>query len=142
MPAPGRPTVTVTGFNTLPADDLLTIDGVQQVSRVGRYPAQIVLPNQRITGTILGIDRASIAAVTRFRQDYSSVPIADLFNLLAGNRNGVLISAKTAADYNLRINQVITIQMQALGTWYDAKVPIFGVLELLPDARPAATASS
>ncbi len=132
----GQTTVTVTGFNTLPADDLLTIPGVQQVSRVGRYPAQIVLQNQRLTGTILGIDRASIAAVTRFRQDYSSVPIADLFNLMAGNRSGVLISAKTAADYNLRINQVITIQIQALGTWYSAKVPILGVLNYFPTLDP------
>jgi putative ABC transport system permease protein len=132
----GQTTITVTGFNTLPADDLLTIDGVQQVSRVGRYPAQIVLANQRITGTILGIDRDSIAAVTRFRQDYSPVPIADQFNLLAGNRTGVLISAKTAADYDLRINQLITIQVQALGTWYSTKVPILGVLNYFPTLDP------
>ncbi|MCC6801559.1 MAG: hypothetical protein IT319_01645 [Anaerolineae bacterium] len=133
----GQTTVTVTGFNTLPADDLLTIDGVQQVSRVGRYPAQIVMQNQRISGTILGIDRASIAAVTRFREDYSATSIADLFNLMAGNRNGVLISASTAADYNLRINQQITIQVQALGTWYDAKVPILGVLDYFPTLNPS-----
>ncbi|MFN8447471.1 MAG: hypothetical protein U0521_02445 [Anaerolineae bacterium] len=133
----GQTTVTVTGFNTLPADDLLTIDGVQQVSRVGRYPAQIVLQNQRLSGTILGIDRASIAAVTRFREDYSTTPVADLFNLMAGNRDGVLISAKTAADYNLRINQEIDIQVQALGAWYSAKVPILGVLDYFPTLNPA-----
>ncbi len=132
----GQTTVTVTGFNTLPADDLLSIEGVEQVSRVGRYPAQIVLANQRIAGTILGIDRAAIAAVTRFRQDYSTVPVADLFNLLAGNRTGVLISTQTAADYNLRINQIITIQIQALGAWYDAKVPILGVLDYFPTLNP------
>ncbi|MEP7293459.1 MAG: hypothetical protein ABI835_16865, partial [Chloroflexota bacterium] len=130
--ANGQPTVIVTGFNTLPADDLLTIDGVETVSRVGRYPAQIVLNNQRISGTILGIDRASIAAVTRFREDYSPLPIADLFNTLAGNRDGVLISAKTAADYNLRINQVIDIQIAALGASFSAKVPILGVLDYFP----------
>ncbi len=134
----GQTTITVTGFNTLPADDLLTIPGVQQVARVGHYPAQIVLPNQRISGTMLGIDRASIAAVARFREDYSAVPVADLFNRLAGNRDGVLISARTAADYNLRVNQVITMQVQALGTWYDAKVPILGVLDYFPTLDPAA----
>jgi putative ABC transport system permease protein len=133
----GQTTITVTGFNTLPADDLLTIPGVEEVSRVGRYPAQMQLNNQRISGTILGIDRASIAAVTRFREDYSTVPIADLFNLLAGNRDGVLISAQTAADYNLRINQQITIQIQALGAWYEAKVPILGVLDYFPTLDPA-----
>lgn len=133
----GQTSVTVTGFNTLPAEDLLTIDGVEQVSRVGRYPAQIILPSQRISGTILGIDRAAIAAVTRFREDYSTQPIADLFNALAGNRNGVLVSAKTAAEQNLRINQVITVHITALGATYETKVPILGVLDYFPtlDAR-------
>ncbi len=134
--ASGQPTVTVTGFNTLPPDDLRTIPGVEQVSRVGRYSAQILLPTQRLSGTILGVDREAIAAVARFRADYSPQSIADEFNLLAGNRTGVLISAATLNQYNLRINQPLHIQIQALGTWYDATVPILGVLDYFPTLDP------
>ncbi|MBC7869406.1 MAG: hypothetical protein H7Y09_01095, partial [Chitinophagaceae bacterium] len=63
----GQATYNVTGFNTLPAEDLLSIEGVVQVSRVGRYPARIALRSSRVDGTILGIDRAAIAAVARSR---------------------------------------------------------------------------
>ena len=41
-------TVTVTGFNTLPADDLLTIEGVEQVSRVGRYPRRTLVGSDAV----------------------------------------------------------------------------------------------
>jgi putative ABC transport system permease protein len=129
-------TFTITGFNTLPADDLLTADGVENVSRVGRYSGRIVLRSQRIDGTILGVDRASIAAVARYRTDYADEPLADMFNLLAGNRTGVLLSRKTALDYNLLIGQEITLQVNALGEWYDAVVPIVGLLDYFPSLDP------
>lgn len=133
----GQTQTTVTGFNTLPADDLRAIPGVTDVSRVGRYAGQIVLPNQRLQGTILGIDRAAMAAVTRARPDYGDTPLADLFNRLAGNRTGAIISAKTAREQNLRIGQTIPIQISALNSWYSLDVPIVGLVEYFPTLNPA-----
>ncbi len=134
--ASGQVSYTVTGYNTLPATDLLTVEGVRDVSRAGRYTAQISLAGQRLQGTILGVDRAAIAAVTHFRADYADEPVADLFNRLAGNRTGALISAKTAQDYNLRVNQVLRVQVLALNQWYDMDVPILGVLDYFPTLNP------
>lgn len=131
-----QPTLTVTGFNAPPTTDLLGIDGIAQVSRVGRYPGRLVVSGQRLDGVVLGVDRAAMAATTRFRRDYSSMPIADLFNELAGQRNGVILSAKTARDYNLLIGQEITLQISALNTWYDTKVPIVGLVEYFPTLNP------
>jgi putative ABC transport system permease protein len=82
----GETSFTVTGYTTLPASDLLGIDGVYEATRVGRYPARLALRNQRIDGTVLGVDRASMAAVTRFRQDFADIPLAELFNMLAAGR--------------------------------------------------------
>lgn len=135
--ANGQPTVTVTGFNALPVDDLYNIPGVMQVSRVGRYSARLMSTSPRLEGTILGIDRAAIAAVVYSRPDYSAEPYADLFNKLAGSRNGVIISTKTAVDYNLRIGQEINIQVSALGEWYSTTVPILGVTDFFPTLNPA-----
>lgn len=131
-----QPTLTVTGFNAPPTTDLLGIDGIAQVSRVGRYPGRLVLAGQRLDGMVLGVDRAAMAATTRFRSDYSIMPIADLFNELAGQRNGVLLSAKTARDYNLLIGQEITVQVSAINQWYDTKVPIVGLVEYFPTLNP------
>jgi putative ABC transport system permease protein len=132
----GQQTINVTGFNILPPDDLLTIPGVEQVSRVGRFPARLVLPGQRLEGTVLGVDRAAIAAVTRSRADYAPEPYADLFNHLAGNRNGIILSMKTAEDYSLRINQEVELQISALNEWYETTVPIIGVTDYFPTLNP------
>lgn len=128
----------LTGYNTLPATNLLAVDGIAEVSRMGRYQSQIVLSNQRINGTVLGIDRGALAAIAYFRDDYADEPLADLLNKLAGNRTGILISAKTAKDYDLRVGQEIRLQVSALGEWYEATVPIVGVLDYFPTLDPAA----
>lgn len=133
-----QPTLTVTGYNAPPAQDLLAVDGVRAVSRVGRYPGRLMLPGQRVEGWVMGVDRAFAAAVTRFREDYATEPSADLFNRLAGQRNGVLLNTQTAQDYNLLIGQEITLQVSALNEWYETKVPIVGVLDYFPTMDPSA----
>lgn len=130
--------VNVTGFNVLPADDLAHIDGVNAVSRVGRYPAQIVLPNERPTGTVIGIDRAAMAPVTRARADYSATPLADLFNQLATQRTGVILSAAFARSRNLAVGGALTLQINALNTWSEISVPIIGVVDYFPTLDPNA----
>jgi putative ABC transport system permease protein len=132
----GQQTLTVTGFNILPPDDLLAIPGVEQVSRVGRFPARLSLPGQRLEGTALGVDRAAIAAVTRSRDDYAPESYADLFNRLAGNRNGIILSMQTANDYNLRIGQEVELQISALSEWYETTVPIIGFTNYFPTLNP------
>lgn len=132
----GETTNTVTGFNTLPASDLLNIQGVYQVSRVGSYRARLIVPGQRPEGTLLGIDRAAMATVAYSRNDFATEPYADLFNRLAGQRNGILISAKAAEDYDLEIGQEVTLQISALDEWYETKVPIVGILDYFPTLDP------
>jgi putative ABC transport system permease protein len=134
--ADGSSTVTIIGYNTLPATDLLEVEGVAEVSRVGRYTAQIVLQNQRVEGTLLGIDRATMPAIARFRQDYAAEPLADALNRLAGNRTGLLINTLTAEAYHLEIGQEITMQVSALGAWYQTKVPVVGLLDYFPTLDP------
>lgn len=129
--------VTVTGFNVLPAEDLVAIDGVDAVSRVGKYPAQIILPSQRPAGTVVGIDRATIAAVARSRADYSDLPYADLFNLLATQRTGVIISARFAREHRITIGQVLTVQINALNTWSEIQAPVIGIIDYFPTLDPA-----
>lgn len=129
---------TVTGYNAPPIADLLKVDGVAQVSPVGRYSARLTLTGRRLEGTVLGVDRSSIAAVTRTRSDYANEQLADLFNRLAGNRNGILINAATAAEANLLIGQEVELQISALGEWYELKVPVLGVVNYFPTLDPSA----
>lgn len=134
--ASGNSIQTVTGFNTLPATDLLSIKGVTQVSRVGQYPAQIILAGQRPDGYVLGIDRAAMPAIAKFRLDYASEPIADLLNKLALNRTGVILNRAAADKYRLKVGQQITYQVSALSQWYQAKVTIVGLIDYFPTQDP------
>ncbi len=131
-------TLTVVGYNTLPASNLLALDEVYAVSRVGRFSAQMVLPGQRAAGTVLGVDRAAMAAIAYFRDDYARQPLADLLNLLAGNRTGILLSRQAAASYSLKVGQEVTLQISALNTWYQTSVPIVGLVDYFPTLDPRA----
>jgi putative ABC transport system permease protein len=127
---------TLTGYNAPPIDELFKVEGIAQVSPVGRYPARIAQSGKRLEGVILGVDRSTMAAVTRMRADYARDPLADLFNRLASNRMGVLLSAKAAQDANLIVGQEITLQVSALSEWYDLRVPILGVVDYFPTLDP------
>lgn len=128
--------LTVVGYNTLPASDLLEVEGVYAVSRVGQYQAQIVLPGQRVAGTMLGVDRAAMAAIAYFREDYGPEPLADALNRLAGQRTGVLLSTAAAEQYSLRVGQEITVLLSALNAWYETEVPVVGLLDYFPTLDP------
>jgi putative ABC transport system permease protein len=82
------------------------------------------------------VDRSAMAAIARFRIDYADVPIANLFNKLAGAREGVLISAATSEKYQLQVGQEITYQLNILGASYETRVPIVGLINYFPTLDP------
>ncbi|MHB8750098.1 MAG: ABC transporter permease, partial [Aggregatilineales bacterium] len=136
----GQTTSTVTGYNVLPVDDLRTIPGVAAVSRVGRYDMQLMLPKGPLKGKAFGIDRDTMAEVTRYRADYSSQPLADLFNRLAANPTGIIISQKMAVDNNLRINQTVNYQLYVFNQWREQdQALIVGIVNYFPTVDPRTT---
>ncbi len=132
----GQTTYTVTGYNVPPVEGLLAIEGVASVSRVGEYPARLAVGSQRVDGVIVGVDRASMAAVTRFREDYAAESLAALLNKLAGRRTGILLNRQIAQRNNLIIGQEVVLQIQALNTWYDVRVPIVDFVDYFPTLDP------
>ncbi len=136
--ASGQTTTTVTGFNAPPIQNLALVDGIATYSRVGSYTARLVLSSQRVDGTLMGVDRGSIAAVTHFREDFASDQLAVLFNNLAGNRTGIILSRQTAGQYNLVVGQEVNMQISALNEWYETRVRIMGLIDYFPTLDPSA----
>jgi putative ABC transport system permease protein len=132
----GEATLTVTGYNAPPVQDLRALDDLFAVSRFGSYTARLVVRSTRVDGKVVGIDRGDIAAVTRWREDYASQDVGTLFNQLAGNRTGVLLDSNTANELAIAIGQEATLQVQALGEWYETTVPIIGVFDYFPTTDP------
>lgn len=132
----GQVTSTVTGYNAPPIAELLGVDGIFHASRFGNYPARLSVGNQRADGRMIGIDRTELAGVTRWRSDFASQTLGELLNLLASQRTGVLINRATLERYNLRLYEEVTLEINALNTWYRTTVPILGVVDYFPTLNP------
>lgn len=133
----GNTTLTILGYNTLPASSLLALEGVETVARVGRFETTMVLPGQRLDGTVVGVDRWALASVAYFRDDYADQTLGALMNALALNRTGMLISTETATTYDLVVGQEVSLQITALGAVYSTTVPIVGMVDYFPTLDPA-----
>ncbi len=132
----GQAGLTVVGYNTPPIEELQGVQGITQASRVGEFEARLEVRNQRLEGTLMGVDRGAMAAVTRFREDYAPLSSAELFNQLAGNRTGLLVNTQTAVENNILIGQEVGLQVFALGQWYETRVPVVGVVDYFPTLDP------
>lgn len=130
-------TSSITGYNVPPAQDLLKIEGVEAVSRVGKITARVAVGNQRIDGTVVGVDRVGFGESVLFRDDYADEPIIGLLNQLATERTGILVSERFAAQYNLAIGQDVTLEISALNQWFSLRVPVVGFIDYFPTIDPA-----
>lgn len=135
----GETTDEVTGYNAPPVLDLWNLPEIESLSRVGEYDARITLGGQRLTGLVLGVDREGLGGVTYMRNDYSDVPLGNMLNELADNRTGVILSKKTAEQYNILIGEEITYQITALGEWQsEIRATIIGLIDYFPTIDPDA----
>jgi putative ABC transport system permease protein len=130
-------TSSVTGYNVPPAEDLLKIDGVSSVSRVGPITARISVGTQRHDGVVIGVDRVALGDAALFRDDYASEPLVGLLNRLAVERTGILLSNRFALQYGVAIGQEITLEISALGQWFSLRVPVVGVVDYFPTQDPS-----
>ena len=130
-------TSSVTGYNVPPAEDLLEIDGVAAVSRVGTITARLSVGTQRHDGVVIGVDRVALGDAALFRDDYASEPLVGLLNRLAVERTGILISSQFASQYGIAVGQEITLEISALGQWFSLRVPVVGVVNYFPTLDPS-----
>jgi len=134
----GAAQLTVTGYNAPPVQELASVPGVAYYSRIGRYDVRVMLKGKQVTGTIVGVDRLGLAAVTRYRSDFSDVPLANLMNDLAQNRTGVILNEQTATQYKIRVGDEIEYQVNALGEWQNkVKARVVGTVRYFPTLDPS-----
>lgn len=83
------------------------VPGVAAATRVGDYTAEIRLPNGRIRGRFLGIDRGAFSQVAWFRPDLARESLGALMNRLAVAGPNVLVSEKFYTDNLLTVGDRI-----------------------------------
>ncbi|GAB5492079.1 MAG: hypothetical protein Phog2KO_22940 [Phototrophicaceae bacterium] len=134
----GETTEEVTGFNAPPVLQLLELDEVDYMSRVGLYDARLSVTGRRLTGLAIGIDREGLGGVTFMRDDFTQVPLGNMLNELADNRTGIIISQQTAEEHGIAIGQEVRYEVQALGEWQtEIRATVVGYIEYFPTIDPS-----
>ena len=135
-----------TGANSQPAAgyrvppiSALYQPGVYAVSRVYKGVVTFMVNGSSDEGEILGVDRHTMASVTRFRADYAEQPLAELMNQLAlyQNRNGVLLSQELATEHSISVGDDIDLELEnkCLGITKKWKVRVRGIVEYFPSTQ-------
>ncbi len=119
----------------IPADDYLTIPGVQAVSRAARSQTNIQTDGLPLRGTFLAIDRQNMAAVLTdsWQDDYANgESLGALMNRLADQPDAVLVSASYAAQHGFRVGDRISLELNDRGTAIDVPFGIVGTVDYFP----------
>jgi putative ABC transport system permease protein len=90
--------------------EFLDLPGVQAVTRVGDYRAEIrVGTGNSIRGRFLAIDRLDFPKVAWFRDDLADEPLGELMNRLALAPENLLISEQFLREHHLQMGDRLTI---------------------------------
>jgi len=124
-------------WSTYPVEGHLEAEGVLAATRVGRWPALLLESRPQVSGTVLGVDRATFAQVAMFRHDMAKASLGALMNALAMNRDGVIVTRGVLDRSGFQLGDRVRLSVR-LDETEAVVVPvvIVGVVELLPTVYP------
>lgn len=124
-------------FLFLPVTDYLQIDGVERAARVSTTAVEVIGGSGRTAVQFVGVDRAEIPALTRWRVDYARESLGALMNNLADDPANMIVSEDLASQLGLRIGDKITVAMSDLDVRKDVLGVVVGFVRLFPTVYPS-----
>ena len=121
----------------LPVSDYLNAPGVEQVTRVGRYPAHARLTSGSQVGAFMGIERAGFSQIAFWRADFASESLGGLMNALAVTYNGVLVPSDFMLEQALQIGDILHVTVSTYGQDSEVDLTVVGHFELFPTWYPS-----
>lgn len=121
----------------MPLSDYQSAPGIEQVTRVGRFPANARMTTGNQTGVFMGIDRATFTPIAFWRPDFAVDSLGELTNALAATRNGVLVPRSFVEEQALHIGDTIRVTVSTYGQENELLVTVVGHFELFPTWYPS-----
>jgi putative ABC transport system permease protein len=116
-----------------PAADYAAVPGVAAATRVGDYATEIRLPNRRVRGRFLAIDRLDFPSVGWFRSDFSAESLGGLMNRLAASPENVLVPQRFFDENVLQIGDRLSmLVLTDIGTNVDSLFTVAGTYTYFP----------
>jgi len=127
-------------FVFLPVSEYQKIKGVEAVTRVGNYSAEVTTSDgSNLEAIFMGIDRLNFPQVAFWRNDFSSQSLGGLMNALASVPEGVLLPRSVMQSLQLQVGDPVQIQVQTDNQANELLFQIVGDLELFPTWYPLET---
>ncbi len=121
----------------LPVTEYLNAPGVEAVMRVARYPMTAQLSTGRSNGVFLGVERAQVPSISYWRDDFARDSLGALMNLLAVQRDGVLVPQDFLRENFLDVGDRIRIEVVTYGERNDIAVTVVGAFRYFPTWYPS-----
>ena len=121
----------------LPLSDYLNAPGIEQVTRVGRYPASARLTSGNQAGIFMGIERTEFSQIAFWRADFASESLGGLLNALAATYNGVLVPQDFMLEQAMQIGDILHITVSTYDQDTEVDLRIVGNFELFPTWYPS-----
>jgi putative ABC transport system permease protein len=121
----------------LPLSDYLNAPGVEQVTRVGRFPTYARLTSGDQAGIFMGIERAEFSQIAFWRADFASESLGGLMNALAVTYNGVLVPRDFMLEQALNIGDILHLTVSTYGQDNEVNLTVVGNFELFPTWYPS-----
>src|SRR5258706_1820657 len=121
-----------------PVEDHLTIPGVRNATRVGRYKLTAIFSNGAIEGTFLGVDRLTFPSTAYWQRDFASESLGGLMNQLASNPNGILVPNSLLKKQGLKIGDIVPLGVATgvPGQSIPIQAKVVGSFTLFPTWNP------
>lgn len=120
----------------VPLEDYRQVPGVQQAARVTRYTASPVLGSTQGDAVFMGVDRATLAQVAYWRQDFADDSLGTLMNALAVMGNGVLVPRSFLGEHGLNVGDPVRLSVRTYGQETELVLNIVGSFDLFPTWNP------
>ncbi|MBV7338458.1 FtsX-like permease family protein [Chloroflexi bacterium TSY] len=119
----------------VPMNDYLKVPGIEQISRIGRFPA-MARQTHNAEGTLLGVDRIALAHVAFWKSDFADRSLGALMNELAQSPNGVLLPSDFMEQNALSVGDPLVIVTDVYGYGATLNLQVVGRFDLFPTWNP------
>ncbi len=116
----------------IPVHEYLKIEGVDAVTRLGRYVASADIGTGSSEGFFFGVDRIDFPKVAFWRDDFAAESLGALMNRLALDPSGVLVPDEYLNANSLKIGDPINLRVQTYGQVNQLTATIVGSFEYFP----------
>jgi putative ABC transport system permease protein len=120
------------GWQFIPVHEYLKLEGVESVTRLGRYTANANIGTGSTEGLFFGVDWEDFPRVSFWRDDFSSESVEDLMNRLALDPAGVLVSDDYLRQNGLKIGDPINLRVHTFGQNNVFSVNVVGSFKYFP----------